>query len=71
MWLVGAGLASMSTALFMIRDGQLPGGKITILERLALPGGALDGVKKPTKGFVIAAAARWKTTWNACGTTGR
>ena len=53
MWLVGAGLASMSTAVFMIRDGQLPGDKITILERLALPGGALGGVKKPTKGFVI------------------
>ena len=41
-WFVGAGLASMSSAVFMIRDGQLPGNKITILERLKLPGGALD-----------------------------
>jgi len=43
----------MASAVFMIRDGQLSGDKITILERLDLPGGALDGIKKPDKGFVI------------------
>jgi oleate hydratase len=52
-WFVGAGLASLSGAAFLIRDGQLPGEKITILERLALPGGALDGIKEPRRGFVI------------------
>ncbi|MGV0625555.1 oleate hydratase [Mycolicibacter minnesotensis] len=52
-WLVGAGLASMSAAAFMIRDGQLSGDRITVLERLKLPGGALDGIKEPEKGFVI------------------
>jgi oleate hydratase len=52
-WFVGAGLASLSGATFLIRDGQLPGAQITILERLRLPGGALDGIKEPTKGFVI------------------
>lgn len=52
-WLVGAGLASMSAAAFMIRDGQMCGEQITILERLKLPGGALDGIKEPEKGFVI------------------
>lgn len=52
-WFVGAGLASMAAATFMIRDGQLPGASITILERLKLPGGALDGIKEPAKGFVI------------------
>ena len=52
-WFVGAGLASMSAAAFLIRDGQLPGEKVTILERLKLPGGALDGIKEPEKGFVI------------------
>ncbi|WP_018602618.1 oleate hydratase [Mycobacterium sp. 155] len=52
-WLVGAGLASMSAAAFMIRDGQMRGDRITILERLKLPGGALDGIKEPEKGFVI------------------
>ncbi|GAA2036220.1 oleate hydratase [Catenulispora yoronensis] len=52
-WFVGAGLASMAGAAFLIRDGQLAGDKITILERLKLPGGALDGIKEPRKGFVI------------------
>ena len=52
-WFVGAGLASMASAAFMIRDGQMDGSKITILERLKLPGGALDGIKEPKKGFVI------------------
>lgn len=52
-WFVGAGLASMAGAVFMIRDGQMDGSKITILEELDLPGGALDGIKKPKKGFVI------------------
>ncbi len=37
----------------MIRDGRMAGNRITILERLKLPGGALDGIKEPKKGFVI------------------
>ncbi|MGW5141221.1 oleate hydratase [Nocardia beijingensis] len=52
-WFVGAGLASMSGAAFLIRDGRMPGDKITILEQLKLPGGALDGIREPKKGFVI------------------
>lgn len=52
-WFIGAGLAALSGAAFLIRDGQMPGEKITILERLKLPGGALDGIKEPEKGFVI------------------
>ncbi|MFE2961278.1 oleate hydratase [Nocardia tengchongensis] len=52
-WFVGSGLASMSGAAFLIRDGQLSGDKITILEELKVPGGALDGIKEPKKGFVI------------------
>lgn len=43
----------MAAAIFMIRDGQMKGEKITILEELKLPGGALDGIKYPKKGFVI------------------
>ena len=52
-WFVGAGLASLSGAAFLIRDGQMSGDKITVFERLKLPGGALDGIKEPAKGFVI------------------
>jgi oleate hydratase len=52
-WFVGSGLASLSGAAFLIRDGQMPGNKIVILEQQQLPGGALDGIKEPKAGFVI------------------
>ena len=52
-WFVGAGLASLAGAAFLVRDAQVPGERITVLERLKLPGGALDGIKEPKKGFVI------------------
>jgi oleate hydratase len=52
-WIVGSGLAGLAGAAFLIRDGQMPGNRITILEQQQLPGGALDGIKEPNKGFVI------------------
>jgi oleate hydratase len=52
-WFVGSGLAALAGAAFLIRDGQMAGNRITILEQQQLPGGALDGIKVPTKGFVI------------------
>ncbi|EJP64615.1 myosin-cross-reactive antigen [Beauveria bassiana ARSEF 2860] len=52
-WIVGSGLAGLSTAAFLVRDAQMPGQNITILEAAHLPGGALDGLEVPEKGFVI------------------
>ena len=52
-WFVGSGLASLAGAAFLIRDGQMPGHRITLLEQQLLPGGALDGIKEPEEGFVI------------------
>ncbi|KAG9789866.1 Oleate hydratase [Exophiala dermatitidis] len=52
-WFVGSGLAALAGAAFLVRDGQMPGQNITILEELDLPGGALDGLEVPEKGFVI------------------
>ncbi|MCP3405707.1 oleate hydratase [Bradyrhizobium sp. CCGB01] len=52
-WFIGAGLAALAGAAFLIRDGHMAANRITILERLMLPGGALDGIKQPEKGFVI------------------
>ena len=52
-WLVGSGLASLSAAAFLIRDGQMPGDHIHILEEASLPGGACDGLHIPELGFVI------------------
>ncbi len=52
-WFVGSGLAALAGAAFLIRDGQMPGNRITILEQQRLPGGALDGLNEPERGFVI------------------
>lgn len=52
-YLVGSGLASLAAACFLIRDGQMKGEKIHILEELSLPGGACDGIIDNEKGFII------------------
>ncbi|OIW35528.1 67 kDa myosin-cross-reactive antigen-like protein [Coniochaeta ligniaria NRRL 30616] len=52
-YIVGGGLAGLSTAAFLVRDAQVPGKNITIVEELRIPGGALDGMEEPEKGFVI------------------
>lgn len=52
-YLVGAGLGSLAAACFLIRDGQMKGENIHILEELSLPGGACDGIKDNQKGFII------------------
>ena len=51
-YLVGAGLASLSAACFLIRDGQMKGENIHIFEELSLPGGACDGIYNQQVGFV-------------------
>lgn len=52
-YLVGSGLASLAAAVFLIRDGQMPGENIHILEELSLPGGSLDAAVQPENGFVM------------------
>ena len=52
-YIIGAGLAGLSAAAFLVRDAQMDGSRITILESMSLPGGACDGIKDPNKGFII------------------
>lgn len=52
-YLVGSGLASLAAACFLVRDGQMKGEHIHILEEMSLPGGACDGIKDAQKGFII------------------
>ena len=51
-YLVGGGIASLSAAVLLIRDGGLRGGNIRIIEELTVAGGALDGSGDPVKGYV-------------------
>ena len=52
-WLVGGGIASLAAAAFLIRDGHLPGHRITVLEELDRLGGSLDGSGSPETGYVV------------------
>ena len=40
---MGTGLAGLSAAIFLVRDAQMPGENIHILEASPVAGGALDG----------------------------
>jgi len=52
-FLVGGGIASLAAAVFLIRDGDLPGCNITILEQLDTIGGSLDGSGSAEAGYVL------------------
>ena len=51
--LVGGGIGSLAAAAFMIRDGGLPGGNITIYEALPVMGGSLDGGGDHHDGYTL------------------
>lgn len=51
--LIGGGVASLAAAVFLIRDGDIPGQNITILEELDTIGGALDGSGSAETGYVL------------------
>ena len=50
-YLVGGGIGSLAAAAFMIRDGDVPGGHISILEAAPVMGGSLDGAGDPAAGY--------------------
>jgi oleate hydratase len=52
-FLVGGGIGSLAAAAFMIRDGGMPGGHITILEAAAAAGGSLDATRLPAGGYAM------------------
>jgi myosin-crossreactive antigen len=52
-YLVGGGIASLATAAFLIRDGDIPGHKITIIEESEKIGGSLDAAGTPEDGYVM------------------
>jgi len=52
-YLVGGGIASLAAAVFLIRDGNVLGHNITILEQLDRVGGGLDGTGSPHEGYVL------------------
>ena len=52
-YIIGTGLAGLSAAFYLVRDGQMKGERIHLLEKLDLAGGSCDGRKDITKGFYM------------------
>lgn len=52
-YIVGSGLGALAAACFLVRDGQMKGEHIHILEKGELAGGACDGYKYEGLGYVM------------------
>ncbi len=52
-YIVGSGLASLTAACYLVRDGQMKGERIHVLEKDPIPGGACDGYEYKSVGYVM------------------
>ena len=52
-FIIGSGLAALSAACFLVRDGQMSGKRVHILEKEQIAGGACDGYKYDGLGYVM------------------
>ena len=52
-YLIGSGIASLASAVYLIKDAKIEPQNIIILEQDAITGGALDGSGNPKDGYVI------------------
>jgi oleate hydratase len=50
-YLIGGGIGSLAAAAFIIRDGNLPGGNISIFEAAPVLGGSLDAAGDSDRGY--------------------
>lgn len=66
-YLIGSGLASLAAACFLIRDGQMKGENIHILEELDISGGSLDGINMEHHALSYVVVEKWKIILNVYG----
>lgn len=52
-YIVGSGLGALASACFLVRDGQMKGKNVHILEKDPIPGGACDGYLYENLGYVM------------------
>jgi oleate hydratase len=67
-YLVGGGIASLASAVYLITEGGLQGNNILILNQEPVNGGALDGSGSPEQGYLIRGGrmheAHFGCTWD-------
>lgn len=52
-YIVGSGLGALAAACYLVRDGQVPGKNVHVLEKDPIPGGACDGYQVTDVGYVM------------------
>lgn len=52
-YIIGTGLAALTAAVYLVRDGQMKGEHIHVFEKDPIPGGACDGYEYPQLGYVM------------------
>ena len=52
-YIIGSGLAALTAACYLVRDGQMKGEHVHILEKEQIAGGACDGWKYEDVGYVM------------------
>ena len=52
-YIVGSGLGALAAACFLVRDGQMKGENVHILEKDKIPGGACDGYYYNDVGYIM------------------
>lgn len=66
-YIIGTGLAGLSAAFYLVRDGQVKGERIHLLEKLDLAGAAAMEERMSEKASTCVAEEKWTTILNVCG----
>lgn len=62
-FIIGSGIAGLSAAFFLIRDGHMPAGNIVFLEEQSIEGGSLDGAGNPEEGYIVRGGREMEMTY--------
>ena len=79
-YIIGSGLAALTAACYLVRDGQMKGEHVHVFEKNALAGGACDGFKydigyvmrggrEMLCGICCTPSPRWRPRAPACWTS--
>lgn len=62
-YIIGSGIAGLSSAYYFIRDGKVPAENITFLEQLEVSGGSMDGSGNAENGYIIRGGREMEFTY--------